>query len=338
MRTRILLLCGAVLAFCLWFLLHHRTSPPKSEAATTVTNQQLASQPPQIQTAQNPTQTPSTVLQAKIPRPPLTTNEIRERVLADWQKPIEFYGKVIDENSNPLMDASIQFQWAGFADKVDTATTASDVNGLFSLQGKQGRSLDVSVSKEGYYNSRKDKTGFLYSLGPDIYAPEEWNPVIFHLHKKEKGESLIHIGGIGLHTMRDYLLDADGKPTEVSLRDGRLAPAGQGDLQVEFRAGESIAPSEISWWCRVTVPGGGLIQTSAEFPFLAPESGYQETDEWNITSTNWTEQVNNQYYVKLRDGNFGRVKLRVIGVPNRAYFRMESFVNPTGSQNLEPAQ
>ena len=86
----------------------------------------------------------------------------------------------------------------------------------------------------------------------------------------------------------------------------------------------------------MTVPGGGLIQTDEEFPFLAPESGYQEFDQWNVGATNWTESLDKQYYVKLRDGNFGRVKLRVIGVPGRADFRMESFLNPSGSRNLEP--
>jgi hypothetical protein len=139
--------------------------------------------------------------------------------------------------------------------------------------------------------------------------------------------------------MRDFLLAADGKPTEVSLRDGRLTPAGQGDLKVEFQAGPPLDnfPSRISWQCQVMIPGGGLVQTDEEFPFLAPENGYQEFDQWNVGATNWTETLDKQYYVKLRDGNFGRVKLRVIGVPGRAFFRMESFLNPSGSRNLEPA-
>jgi hypothetical protein len=178
---------------------------------------------------------------------------------------------------------------------------------------------------------------FNYVMGTDIISPDPQNPVVFNLRKKGTPEPLVHIAGIGLRTMRDFLLAADGKPTEVSLRDGQLAPVGQGDLKVEFRARDSIAPSEISWWCQVSVPGGGLIETGEEFPFLAPENGYQEFDQWSITSTNWTESLDKQFYVKLRDGNFGRVKLRVIGVPKRAYFRMESFLNPSSSRNLEPA-
>jgi hypothetical protein len=259
--------------------------------------------------------------------------------LALWQAPIEFYGKVVDENSNAVAGAKIGFHWVEIPTEEGnrTTTTESDAAGLFSLHGQRGPSLTVWFSKEGYYSSRGGQMSFNYASGPDILSPDPQNPVVFNLKKKGTPEPLVHIAGIGLRTMRDYLLAADGKPTEVSLRDGRLAPAGQRDLKVEFRAGESIAPSEISWWCRVTVPDGGLIQTSEEFPFLAPENSYQEFDQWSITSTNWTESLDKQYYVKLRDGNFGRVKLRVIGVPKRAYFRMESFLNPSGSRNLEPA-
>ena len=267
------------------------------------------------------------------------TNPVAAMRLALWQAPIEFYGKVVDENSNAVAGVNIHFSWYDIPakDGERTADTQSDSEGLFSLQGKHGPSLTVGFSKEGYYSSQRGEMSFNYVMGTDIISPDPQNPVVFNLRKKGTSEPLVHIAGIGLRTMRDYLLAADGKPTEVSLRDGRLAPVGQGDLKVEFRAGDSIAPSEISWWCQVSVPGGGLMETSEEFPFLAPENGYQEFNKWSITSTNWTETLDKQYYVKLRDGNFGQVKLRVIGVPKRAYFRMESFLNPSGSRNLEPA-
>jgi hypothetical protein len=110
-------------------------------------------------------------------------------------------------------------------------------------------------------------------------------------------------------------------------------------LEVAFQAGPSLDgfPSRITWQCQVSVPNGGLITTDEEFPFQAPSDGYQASDTWNITVTNWTDEVDQQYYVKLANGDFGRINLRIIGNA-RPYFRMESFVNPTGSPNLEPAQ
>jgi len=269
------------------------------------------------------------------------SNAVSAQILSLWQNPIEFYGKVVDENTNAVVGAKVKFQWAEMPteDGNRTSATESDSEGLFSLHGQHGPDLMVAVSKEGYYASHRGEQGFKYGpFGDPGFSPDPQNPVIFYLRKKGTPESLVHVAGTGLHAMRDFLLAADGKPTEVSLRDGRLAAAGQGDLKVEFQAGQALdnSPSKISWKCRVTVPGGGLIETTEEFPFLAPENNYTGSDEWSVGTTNWTEQVNKKYYVKLPDGNFGRIQLRVIGT-TRAFFRLESFLNPTGSRNLEPA-
>jgi hypothetical protein len=265
--------------------------------------------------------------------------DLRQQQLIDWQRPIEFYGKVVDENTNPVAGASITFAWSETPTKEGEmkSSTLSDAEGQFSLRGKHGPSLEVWFTKDGYYASHRGQMGFSYYHGD--FSPDPQNPVIFVLRKKGTPEPLIHVAGVGLRTMRDYLLAADGKPTEVSLRDGRLSSPGQGDLKVEFKAGPGIErfPSRITWQCRVTIPGGGLVQTDEEFPFLAPESGYQEFDQWNISATNWTETLDKQYFLKLRDGSFGRATLRVkAGASGNSYFRMESFLNPSGSRILEP--
>lgn len=168
MRKSIIIICIAILAFCLWLLLHREIEPVKNalpEAQVSLTNQHAVEQPApinglgesKIMGVSNP---------APIPPPRRSgieiSNAILQQMQADWQKPIDFYGKVIDENSNPVVSANIQFRWSGLSDKVFKAATESDVEGLFSLHGKQGRVLDVLVSKEGYYGSRNDKTGFLF--------------------------------------------------------------------------------------------------------------------------------------------------------------------------------
>lgn len=341
MRTRILIICGIVLALCLWVLLH-QTSPkdiyPLETQISSINRQEVGK-------STNMAELPVAVAPSPVGTyHHLITGEIldpEQQELEAWQKPIEFYGKAVDENSNSVVGVSVHFRWAEkpSEDGMQTSDTQSDSSGLFSLHGKHGASLTVSFGKDGYYASHGGQKGFNYALGPNILSPDPLHPIIFYLQKKGAPEPLIHIAGIGLHAMRDYLLSADGKSTEVSLHDGHLATPGQGDLQVSFQAGPQIDnyPTRISWQCTVTIPGGGLVQTSEEFPFLAPEVGYLSSDAWSVTVTNWTETVNQQYYVKLRDGNYGRVKLRVIGVPNGAYFRMESFLNPAGSRNLEPA-
>jgi len=316
-------------------LLHHRPSPQKGEPVVIATNQQLQSQPPKMQTAQNssPQSLPSP--QVKTPRPPLTTNEIRERIMADWQKPIDFYGKVIDENSNPVENASISFQWSGFSDQQFSAATNSDADGLFSLRGKTGQSLRVSINKEGYYNSRKDTTDFEYSLGPDIYSPEEWNPVVFHLHKKGTPEPLMRLAGAMLGP-RQYRLDTKGTPTDISFYTGKRTPQGEGQFRVQYWMATPQDPQQrqFDWRCQVTVPGGGLQATTEEFPFNAPEKVYQESIEIDSDTNSWTYMPEETFYVHLADSKYGRVKFS-LNCSSNPFFGVETLINPSGSKNLE---
>lgn len=348
MRKRVWITCSVALLICLLLLILHGSKEQRQISASQqgtspgnppgpTTNYQPKEKQHQVPGAvsnglsalENPQ---SSRLQA--------SNARYQQVLSDWQAPIDFYGKVIDENSNAIAGASVQFSWTEIPLRPDEkASTQSDSEGLFSLRNKRGPTLNVSVGKEGYYATRPQLHSFSYALGSDRFSPDPQTPVVFRLRKKGIGEQLIHVGGVGLHTMRDFLLNADGKPTEVSLRDGRSTPAGGGDVKVEFKAGPALdnSPSRITWQCQITIPGGGLISTDEEFPFLAPESGYQPSDDLTISGTNWTEEVDKQYYVQLPNGYFGRVNLHIIGVADRPFFRMESFLNPTGSRDLEPA-
>ncbi len=342
MRTRILLFCGIVFAICLWFLLHRpltqKQVPPRTE--TIHTNQQLSSysaQPSILekrQTTNAPVDT-SGSLPKKVPWP--TAEVFSKQALAPWHTPIEFYGKVIDQNSNPVEGASIQFQWSGDSEKISKAETTSDVDGLFSLQGKKGRVLDVSVSKEGYYNSHKDKTGFLYALGPDIYSPDPLNPVVFHLRKKGNGESLIEkdfppsIGQI-------WQLHHDGTPVELDLLNGSPNPNGNGQLKLEFwRDISDLKKQPFDWKLQLSVAGGGLLQTDEEFPFDAPENGYQPSIviDMPATNQNWIGDLRTKFYVQLPNGNYGRIDFYLLSY--NGVFTVKSWVNPTGSRNLEPA-
>ena len=356
MRTRTLVVCGVALAaICLILWSRQRTEPGKNAPPPV---EVVPAQSPQPEAPTSPTApvrgrvadskpvtasgTPSAQINAPFPRITAEqSNTAYQVLLAAWQAPIEFYGRVVDENSNAVAGASIQFRWIETPSEGGERKSSmqSDATGLFSLRGKTGRSLTVWVNKEGYYASHGGQQTFLYAATDAVFRPDSQNPVLFRLRRRGPGEPLVHVGGIGLRTMRDFLLAPDGKPTEVSLRDGRSVPAGQGDLRVEFQAGAALDnfPSRITWQCRVTVPDGGLVQTDEEYPFLAPESGYSGSDEWSIGATNWTEQVQKVYYVKLHDGSFGRATVRVIGTARRAFFRMESSVNPSGSRNLEPA-
>jgi hypothetical protein len=348
MRKSILIICTVVLIFCLWLLLHQNDQQVKtisSEVQAALTNQPSANQVPATpaQTTQNPsTPKPSSAslaeAEAKYRATPEGSNAFQQRIQAEWQKPIEFYGKVIDENSNPVAGVSIQFRWSGFSDEVFTAATESDSEGLFSLQGKQGRVLDVSASKEGYYNSQKDKTGFLYSLGPDIYSPDSLNPIVFHLRKKRRGESLIEKDfppGIG----QIWQLHHDGTPIELDLLNGSQNVAGSGQLKLEFwRDISNLHKQPFDWKLQLSIPNGGLVPTDDEFAFQAPESGYLPSIviDMPATNQNWLGEIRSKYYIQLPNGKYGRIDFYLL--PYNGVFEVQSAINPFGSLNLEPSK
>lgn len=347
MKRSTFLICAVLLAAC-FFLWHLHRHQPK-QAALPGADESPKSESPGVvhedggtrqQGARHQGAPENAVIVSRSVPPVLTdSNAALQQMLAQWQAPIDFYGKVLDENSNTVTGATIRFSWTErpMDDTAHTSTTESDSQGLFKLHGARGPSLDVRVSKQGYYTSSQDTWSFSYAIS-GRFLPDPANPVVFHLRTKGTPEPLMRVAGNGLGTMSDYSVSRDGVPTEVSLRDGRQMPAGEGDLRVEVWIGKPLDgfPSRLEWKCRVTVPGGGLVQVKDEFAFLAPLEGYQQADEWLVDGGNWAEKVQKRYYVKLPDGKFGLVTLRVIGVAN-PFFRLASLVNPSGSRNLEPA-
>lgn len=339
MRPRIFIFCGIVLAMCLWILLRRTPEPqPKAEAPEVqapLTNQLMASQ---SAPAQNPapSQSSSAIAADAVHRGnPEGIKEMQQRALADWQRPIEFYGKVVDENTNPVAGASITFGWSESPteEAARKATTMSDANGLFSLHGEHGPALDVWVGKDGYYASHGGQWGFSYLNG---FSSDQMNPVVFFLRKKGNGKTLITSSfpsGMGEIAQ----LHHDGTPVELDLYHGTQVPAGSGQLRLEFwRAITNRNANIFDWKCQLAVPGGGLLETPEEFAFQAPESGYQSpiVIDMSLTNESWQGEIRSKYYMQLPDGKYGRIDF-YFSAFNGA-FTVQSAINPTGSRDLEP--
>ena len=199
MRKSILIICGFVLVICLLLLFeatqHQKNvSSIKSEPSISQISQ---SELPKVSESRQTTNTsraasapPST---SPIAQVLASTNSVAAKRLALWQAPIDFYGKVIDENSNAVrVGAQVTFHWAEVPTELGnrTSATESDVNGLFSLRGQRGPDLSVLISKDGYYVSHRGQWGFHYALSlSDIFLPDPQNPVVFHLRKRDKGQN-----------------------------------------------------------------------------------------------------------------------------------------------------
>ncbi len=345
MRKRVWIPLAAVVVACLLLLLfrpaqHQQTTP--FEPTEALTNQPGAPERPKSARSQVPSapaNAPMTV-PAVTPAPatpastPAGSNSVNASLLAAWQTPIEFYGKVIDENSNAVAGAKISFYWVETpAENGNRSTnTESDAEGLFSLTGQRGPDLSVSISKEGYYGTRG---GAKYGpFGNPDFSPDPRNPVVFTLKKKGTPEPLTAL-------KRNYPVARDGKPLSIDLATGATTAGETGNLVVRCwtddqgkRSGEKY-----DWRCLVSIPGNGLVQMDDQFPFLAPEGGYKPSVEINMPADrpDWTSDVDLNFYYRLADGRYGRMTFSMIAGGHH-FCMINSFLNPTGSRNLEPLE
>lgn len=253
------------------------------------------------------------------------------RTRDEWRVPLNFYGKVVDENGTPVANADVIFGWNNLYGSPEKKVKTRD-DGTFSLEREQGKVLMVKASKDGYYASKANPPYFFYSGETVNFKPDPMNPVIYHLRKKGVADQLIVV-------KRNLRVSREGVPLRLDLEEGQTQAVGDAVLQVECwtkdlgkRSGEHY-----DWLCRISIIGGGLIESTNEFDFLAPESGYKENYEiqmFESQTTGWKNDVEKRLIYKLPNGMYGRMTFAMIAAGDH-FCMIESYLNPSGSRNLE---
>ena len=253
----------------------------------------------------------------------------------EWKMPIKFYGKVVDQDDQPVQGAKVRFQWtdmslAGTTEKF----TETDAQGLFSLTNEKGKRLVVNVSKAGYHAMNQGHASFEYAafFEPNYIEPDSNNPVIFSFLKAQIPEPMIQNGPILLGAPND------GTPTFLDLTTGRRSESGSSDFAVRINKGPTDSNNRFSWTAIVEGIGGtSLIESNEEYMVKAPTDGYQP--RWTLSQpvdNNYKPQVETKFYVRTRDGNYARVEMRIIpDYGQGAAFDLTVYYNPSGSRNLE---
>jgi hypothetical protein len=255
--------------------------------------------------------------------------------LERWRTPIEFYGKVVDENTNPVSGAKISF------DCNDTSSTGtsfyhaeSDVSGSFSLKGIQGYLLVVKVSKEGYYSVLPFGTNFFYARASANIVPDQENSVIFTLRKKGSGAELITSEN-GVRPSLWVRVPGNNTPVRVDLFQKQVSPNGQ----LEISQNKPPWNEATEWSFHMSIPGGGFVENQDEFQFEAPEMNYQQTVEYQFTrsETNWITHATKQFYIVLdQPRRYGWLRIESDLAQETVFLTYA--INPAGSRNLEPLE
>lgn len=325
LRGSLLLLLLAALVFVLW---RWRSS---------ASNEELAKAAPQA--------SPSTKLE-KQPEPVTTTKptERQKQVQAILgtanHKPIEFYGKVVDQGGAPLADVLVYASVIhndGVTAGLQKAQVTTNGVGLFSIQGMQGRTLGIGLEKQGYEYGGEHGPFQFTELVPQAerYHPDSQNPVVFVMRKLQGAEQ------VAFFERKSFDLPADGTPVQINLATAKKVSSG-GDLAfslVHPLAARGQWLDHYPWEVRISA--AGLSESTEKLMYLAPEAGYvsqlfygEKGDE-----PNERRQMERNFYVRTASNCYGRVKMDIHtqSNPDRgSYVILTWWLNPApGHRNLE---
>jgi hypothetical protein len=248
---------------------------------------------------------------------------------------INFYGQAVDQHGDAIVGARIRYDAGGatFAKGSGKGETISDENGLFIVTGK-GQSLLVSLSQKNHEFLPEYRFASFVDpehpvAWPDYITPDK--PYIF------KGWKVESYPKVKVSEEKGYSLTPDGRTSTFDLlTKGKPFKKGlqEGDFTISFdEVGEN-------WVARIESLAGGLIETDDVYMNLAPEAGYQSAATYNFPIGRRNIEVKN-YYLKMRDGYYGRVKVEYRAYPNRkgkATVYVSSVVNLEKGRNLTVKQ
>jgi Carboxypeptidase regulatory-like domain len=269
-----------------------------------------------------------------------------ESLISSLNTSIKVYGRVIDQFGNPVAGANVNLNPINrLQDSYGERTVIADADGRFSADGLYGKTLGISVAKEGYLripalSSTSSSASLNYTGGSskgDKYSVPS-NPIILELLKIGPTEPMVHVGE------KRWKLPLDGTPQLIALN----SKEGQGTHKIEFRFASNwnklpmdneINSKRFDWSFEIRIPGGGFAWDESDAKFEAPTFGYKEVVRYDYPATTpraeWKRFQKGRYFVKFPDDTYGRIQFQIDGSSDLSPLYMESWLNLTlGSRNL----
>jgi hypothetical protein len=221
-----------------------------------------------------------------------------------------------------------------------TQKTQTDEKGLFQFTGIKGQSLKVTPEKLGY-QIEGHGLGLKGLNGPET----SWdNRAIYTMWKLKGPEPMLH------NELNTRKIQPDGRVFTVDFVKNEITEGTNvsGDILVQIKRPTEIKPREqYDWSFVMTAIDGGFIEvTNDVYLNEAPPSGYQQQYQMNRYATNVVNystyslyRTDRTFFFKSRGGKvYGHFHINELDPDYRggmASLRIESFINPAGSRNLE---
>lgn len=244
---------------------------------------------------------------------------------------IDFYGTVVDETGAPVSGAEVSYlvlsQLADIEKRYVTGPV-SDADGGFSITGKRGASISVSVAHPDYHETDQSFREFLY-FSDKSNLPTQAAPAKFVLRKKDVVMPLTKL-------TQDLVVPKDGKEVQIG-----IVQMGASDLTLQVWTSapreDASGNAPFPWKLRLTVPGGGLVPYDGKVSLEAPENGYESSFEFDMPiggrGGKWRDNYDQTFYVRLKGGHYARIRFRMFAGGGH-FAAIESYYNPSGSRKL----
>ncbi|MDB6109357.1 MAG: hypothetical protein JWR69_1107 [Pedosphaera sp.] len=281
----------------------------------------------------------------RVPEPEsLVTPEERLRVAIESKNvPVEFWGKVVDQNDTPLAGVKLHSQirhWdfepsRGLAQRNIERAMTTGADGRFHIGGSTGDDLIIKMEKDGYELEPDAQLGFGYGTSERFTALPE-APMIFKMWPTNIHERLI-VGSKRFHVV------PDGRIYMIDLTTGTMAESGGGDLKITLKHPAEVARGQTNdWSAEVEAVNGGLLEeTNARSSmYLAPVTGYTPAFRYaqRLRGGQSGSTGKKRFYVMLKNGQeYGRVTLELIAPYNHqvpGLVRIDYAINPSGPRIL----
>lgn len=287
--------------------------------------------------------------ESRFPSPKLESIEkrknIHEQKIAQEEKDmikrvnvrIQFWGKVVDQNSKPLEGVRISYRVGQPRHAWDSNTvvknTTTGMDGLFYIEDSGDGFSFQAFQKEGYQQGSGMNMSFTYSSSPEKFNPKKTNPKTYTLIKAEEMQSLLPFS-------KQLVLKWDNLPVRYNLRTGKFDSSGE--IEITARRGKIEGEgreARYDWSCKIQAIKGGIMETAREKAYMAPENGYMQFWEYGYLATDpqWKIARGDVHLVfHLPDGNYGRLELDINSeFESKISGRISSYLNPSGGRLLE---
>ncbi len=257
--------------------------------------------------------------------------------------PIEFYGRIVDQEGAEVSDAVVHYRVLGIhafpssiigKDLHKKGQTTSRADGTFVIRGETGTSMSINeIGRTGYRQPEHLHGTFGYAGNPDPFKPNRNEPVTFTLIEEGKVTALVNFD-------RRLMFSWDGKPRHYDIVTG--LPSSEGIIEIVPKRARFTPNNQFDfdWSLSVRIVGGGIVWVKEQRGCVAPETGYVPA----LTFGNGKDDVhlgNSSHvtlYAKLSSGQFVRLLLTIYQAHEDGSLGavIKGFVNPNaGSRVLE---